>query len=476
MKQVVFILLLLPLFMHAQECDCTSSFNWLKETFETNDAGFPVVIKTKGTDTYQNFSDSIAQQTKQIQNHTECVKLLDEWTHFFRKGHVGVYYTHNPDKNRQAQGTEAPKPQPKIWPVDTTALFKKLKDRKPPYGICDVWYNNNYKMVVVPDTINAQRDYVGVLLWTNKPQWKAGQVKTEFSDSGSLVNYYMADHTLQKQSFSYSLKYLKTGNFHWTRSTEYVAPEDTAEFSIYMTEVPRIKQINNETVLMRIPSFNYKYKEKIDNLIAENQPLLDSTQNLIIDVRGNGGGADRSFKNITPFLYTQPMKFHNIEIRSTPMNIAAYKKWFSKSFLQRVFFGLALKRRLKKNMGEYVAMTQTKIRTIDNYDPKPYPENVYVIADEGCASSTEQFLLMAEQSSKTTIVGKTTFGAIDVSNVNTVMFPNNKYRLNYATSRSLRIPGRIIDDIGIAPDIIIPDTIQKYRWLRYIEKNLLTKH
>jgi hypothetical protein len=475
MRKIFLLFTMIPLIIHAQDCDCKSSFEWLKKTFEHNDAGYPMVIQQKGQRTYEKFSDSIAVLSKQINSHKACVELLDEWVHFFRKGHVGVYLINNSTKSDTANSVEAVNYDAETFAVDTVALFKQLKQRSMSFNLVGVWYDDSYSMAIVPDTISPQRDYVGVILSTKRPEWESGQVKVDFfdTDSGISANYYMADHSSRKFSVEYSLAELNIGAIKYHRSFEYIADEEKEELSIYRAKEPLIRRLNEQTLLLRIPSFRYENKKRIDEIIKNYDDSLLSTENLVIDVRGNGGGADASFNRILPYIYTNPFKSYSVEIRSTPLTYDAYKEWFSRNFFQRLGFALVVKRKLRKNMGGYVNLSSDTVKFRGSYAVRDYPKNVYVLVDGKCASTTEQFLLYAEQSSKVTIVGQTTFGAIDVSNVNPITFPNQKYGLSYACSRSLRMHYRIIDDIGMDPDIFIPDSIPKFQWLRYVEENIV---
>ena len=91
--------------------------------------------------------------------------------------------------------------------------------------------------------------------------------------------------------------------------------------------------------------------------------------------------------------------------------------------------------------------------TYSNFTRLPYPQKVVVLIDAGCASTTEQFLLEARQSSKVTLMGQNTSGTLDYSNwveSPLVCFP---YVLRYPTTRSRRIDvGQGIDNIGIKPN------------------------
>ncbi len=54
MRKVLVLLLVstISIKAYSQECDCTSTFEWLKSTFEQNDAGFEYYLKQKGEVNY----------------------------------------------------------------------------------------------------------------------------------------------------------------------------------------------------------------------------------------------------------------------------------------------------------------------------------------------------------------------------------------------------------------------------------------
>jgi len=81
-------------------------------------------------------------------------------------------------------------------------------------------------------------------------------------------------------------------------------------------------------------------------------------------------------------------------------------------------------------------------------------------------------LLAAKQSKKVKLFGRTTAGALDVSNLNVVKSPCEDYRLFYTLTKSLRIPHMSIDDKGIQPDYFIDNEIPEYEWINYVSKIL----
>ena len=84
-----------------------------------------------------------------------------------------------------------------------------------------------------------------------------------------------------------------------------------------------------------------------------------------------------------------------------------------------------------------------------------FPQLVGIIVDDYCASSCEQFVLSAKNSSKSIIFGTRTLGVLDYSNVVPEKLLTKGLKIRYPMTRSTRLPEQPIDNIGIAPDIKI---------------------
>ena len=74
----------------AQNCDCNSNFEWVKKTFEENDAGFQYIIDKKGETAYNIHNQLILEKIKTAKSLKECVYIMKEWSVFFRIGHFGI--------------------------------------------------------------------------------------------------------------------------------------------------------------------------------------------------------------------------------------------------------------------------------------------------------------------------------------------------------------------------------------------------
>jgi C-terminal processing protease CtpA/Prc len=140
----------------------------------------------------------------------------------------------------------------------------------------------------------------------------------------------------------------------------------------------------------------------------------------------------------------------------------------------------ALVEKMKENIGGIVIHPYHKGNDMVIRDTiYKYPKQVGVIINGRNASSAEQFILTAKNSSKVILFGtENTAGVLDYSNITPKELPSGEYSLWLPATRSRRLPENPIDNIGIAPDIYIPfePTLQLFDrlddWV-YFVKNYL---
>lgn len=221
--------------------------------------------------------------------------------------------------------------------------------------------------------------------------------------------------------------------------------------NIYFT----FKQIDSLTILFRIPNFAWTSKPIIDSLIRTNYELIRSTPNLIIDLRGNGGGIDYSYLELLPLIYTHPYESKGIGYWASKGNIEYFEKALKegniKSGKEEELKDLIYTLKTKPNT--FVSLRKNNIIQRDTvYE---FPQKVGIIVNDYCASSCEQFILAGKNSSKTTVFGTNTLGVLDYSNAAPVELPLKNIQLYYPMSRSFRLPEYPIDNVGIEPDIRI---------------------
>ena len=73
MKHLVLLVMIgLPILSQAQDCDCSSNFQWAKTIIEENDAGFAFTLENKGESAYEKHNEIFEEKVKSIKDLNEC--------------------------------------------------------------------------------------------------------------------------------------------------------------------------------------------------------------------------------------------------------------------------------------------------------------------------------------------------------------------------------------------------------------------
>ncbi|MEI7424333.1 MAG: S41 family peptidase [Prolixibacteraceae bacterium] len=222
-----------------------------------------------------------------------------------------------------------------------------------------------------------------------------------------------------------------------------------------------LKNIDDSTLLLSLPSFKGEYKLLIDNLISNNMHKIVSTPYLVIDLRGNGGGMDPAFYNILPFLYTNPYKLYGNDILASIENIRVFEvgeqrisstKTNGKPSQDAEWVSTLISK-MKKNIGKFILRSNDTEVKRDKVLRNP--RKVAILINRNCASSAEEFLLNARESQKVLLFGEPTSGTLDYSNVMIVPCPSMVFKFGYATTRSRRLPRFSVDRDKIQPNVYL---------------------
>ncbi|GAB4517734.1 MAG: hypothetical protein Tsb004_28120 [Allomuricauda sp.] len=482
MKRTILIaLFLLPLLSHAQNCDCESHFRWVKDTFEENDAGFTYALEQKGEYAYQVHNASFIKKIQDIQDADSCMATIRDWLTFFRIGHFYLG-TSNPRKTNS--NIKQPDREAIIkafrheekFNLDVD-VFKSSLSRKKTPDFEGIWFSAPYTVGIV----KSGDDHIGFIIEGDGTYWSKNQVKLRIKKDSSAV-YYMRDHSEQlfRSTKLLGKNYLQTGFVTFKRLLPTFEPDPKIErhMTSMLSKTPFVEMSDGHTAYLRIPSFDGTLKPVIDSVIRVNKDLILNHPNLIIDLRNNGGGSDRSYSEVLPILYTNPIRTIGTAYLSTPLNnnrmldfindpsygmTTAEKKWAKESY-----------EKLEEKRGQFVNLDSTTLE-LTRYDTiYPFPKKVGILINGNNGSTAEQFLLAAKQSQKVKLFGTTTAGVLDISNIHFVTSPCGDLTLGYSISKSMRIPYMAIDGKGIQPDYYIDSSIPDYQWIDFTQSILKT--
>ncbi|HNU87249.1 MAG TPA: S41 family peptidase [Ferruginibacter sp.] len=437
----LFLLLLLCSNAQAQTCDCEKEFLHIKQFMEHNYAGFGDKLKFIGKKEYDKKAGELQQFSKTAKEN--CLLIISRYLDIFKDNHIQVSSAFDATKYDSLYISNRPLVN---IPAEKIEALRRSTTHE---GIYNFNFDSVYTIAVYKDK-TPLHDYVGVLIDSKLPHWKRGMLKFE----GKLVNdslmkgiLYMRNH-MPKVDWFFLGKNSIGGD--WQR-------EGTKREKFVSNYQPvASKKLSGKTFYIKISNFNPSNYKLIDSLFKANQETLNSTPNLVLDLRDNGGGADFAYTPILPYISTGPVKTIGVDVLATEDNIAGWKKILGEEDIPEESKKSirAMIEKMENNKGRLVNIADDE--TDSAYKQQPYPQKVAVLINRGCASTTEQFLLHAMQSSKVILMGENTDGTLDYSNMRDASFSCMPYTLHYATTRSRRLDaGQGIDDTGIKPNRIL---------------------
>ena len=434
-------------------------FDFVTSKIRDNYAGWHTKVTADKRPQLDALTRRLRSQAAQATD-AELLALLREWIAFFDDRHVGIAPA------GAGAGAASKGDYPAVrWDDVTARLAALAKSREPLEGVWNI-QGDLYRLAVLRSPTNPDR-FEAVVLTTKSPSWKPGQIKAEFTRraDGKFDSLFRSgdhgEHRQVAELVAAGQAVAIPGWDTWVR--EWPPVPDLASLKRMLP--PReltLDRYSDDTLLLRIPDFNDTRAKPLRELIETHREQLTRTPNLIIDLRNNGGGSDFVYKPIVPYLYTRPIVTIGMEMRATRDNIALRQEVANRLRDEAPDQTRELEnqiRQMRARIGQYV-ITDPRQFEIETHDKVlPYPQRVAVLID-GAGSTGEQFLLLARQSRKVTLFGqRNSAGVLDFANVIGTLTPSGRYRLNWATSRSLRLPEDPVDPDGIPPDVTIPEAV-----------------
>ena len=459
MKKIALLLYLasIPALSFAQQaanpCNCTTQFAFVKHEMETNYAGFKDKVNPSTISAYSTITSKMLEKAKNADNQQHCYLAMKEWLAFFQDGHVQLYpadVNHNDTSgiNERIKNSE------------TLELSKaQLEGLKNAKGIEGIYVHNDsmYTIALLKNQTNY-RDYVAVIVDTKTPLWKAGQVKLELkkeNDSVCRTILYYRDHSWGVQRYWFNGQVLNGGE--WTKINAAKVNKNEPGPNPFTYNNVLAKKLSDSTLYIQIGSFSTANAAAIDSLFKASEALLKTTPNLIIDLRNNGGGADFAYTPILPYIYTGPIIGIGNDIWATPDNANRLLKYLEDPNFPEDEKNATkeLSNRMKQSAGNFIMNAEDDTMKMDKVEPNP--KRVAILINENCASTTEEFLLVAQQSKKVTLMGEHSYGELDYSNLLEAPSPCKEISLFYSSTKSRRINmGKGIDNTGIQPNVVLP--------------------
>jgi hypothetical protein len=448
---------------HAQDkCDCAKVLEQLIVKSETEYPGFK--DKAKDTLAYESFKKQMRESANGC-NRDDCITILKKYLEYFKDGHLVINKKGNSDGNPQAGAGG-------MVDVDIKS-FKKYLGRSRD-GMEGIWTSGGYKVGIK----KRAGGHDAFIISSQNASWKPKEIKFTLGADGKAT-YYWGNHAQTFDTYAFlkgSFIQIKEANVVFVK--EFPAPlltEESMAAEIDELEGFYLKPLSDRTMLFRISSFSQENTDRITKLIARNKLLLERHENLILDVRGNGGGTDYGIRPILPYLYTNPVRFLGGEYLVTRPLVDSLTNWADGA--DQVKDAEEIKqvrsdiRRMEGKIGEFVPYSSGDGFGFTRQESVfANPRNVVILADGRCGSTTEKLLYDARQSKKVKIFGTPTYGSLDYVLVYEFPLDCGDYALYMPTVRMMRLPDYRIDNIGIQPDVYMDKHIGD--WVQYAKEYL----
>lgn len=427
-------------------------------TIERNYAGWPT--KTDGQRKAE-LDQLTAQLRSRVAQGDEAAfrESLQRWLTWFDDGHLQLQWN---------AAANAPPWRTIRRPIDEGTARSRLKALgaavSPVEGLWTI--DDRYRLAVLRRD-RAARTFDAINLATTAETWSPGEVKavlTRQSDGSFALRYGAGDRT------EIALQGHLRGNGDvlevselglWRRVFDDPSRQRAAERR-WPGDTFAIERMDPATLYLRLPSFHASHLDTIRKLIADHTAELAATPQLVIDIRGNGGGSDFTYDPVLPYLYTRPIWRIGVELKVSADNArlrGETARDLESASPEAARLLASESARMRTATGTFIAR-EPQVEIVRLGDVRPNPARIAVLIDRA-GSSAENFILDARQSRKVVLMGQeNSAGVIDYGEMMGMPAPSGRFVLNWATTRSLRLPGDPVDPHGIAPDVLIPADVE----------------
>ncbi|HTU11239.1 MAG TPA: hypothetical protein VMG08_10125 [Allosphingosinicella sp.] len=214
---------------------------------------------------------------------------------------------------------------------------------------------------------------------------------------------------------------------------------------------PAFALLGERAALLSLPSFDPGHRAALDRLLETHAAAIQARDLLIVDLRGNVGGASTMIGALAPYYYAPSeeapsLSWADAYILSGPLNISVVEGMAAQQAgaEDRAFFADLLAR-LRAAPGRLVriapqpevqaalARNQQRLFAETIAPPRLFarPGRIAFLVDDQTVSAPEAALLSVRRSPKVTIFGRNTAGATDYQNVVMFTVGAGEWRFSY---------------------------------------------
>lgn len=475
--KTVFITLLIffghkPPLQAQNQCNCSESFEELYSYIEQEYPGWKHKVNPKTENAFAKLTVDTRKLVKNGDN-AMCTFAVQKWVAFFDDGHLQVIYNIPP--------AETLPESIRISEAATKGLYKKYNHS----SIEGIWTSEDesYKIAVIKAKNSIYSNaFQGIVLESKNINFKPGMVKFEIANNGTDVLYYFADLS----SGYHSLKRTEKNELMFSNRSNVFTRKKNGNSVSSITSTNNSSDFNykildSETVVVSIPTFLQDYDSTMVKFFDAVKPFISSHKNLIIDLRGNGGGGNPVWLPFQPYIYTNPIKFESQVAYLAPENSKFWlieEGWIDNIDTTTAFYKSEAIQKVLPRATENSKLIKSKMGSSDFVELEngiyeqdsiyKYPEKVAIIVDRSGASQTETVCIETKQSTKVTTYGEPTDGTVDYIIIRERNLSCNLFSLMLPIGHRPNLQENALDKTGFIPDILIPEDTPD--WIEFVRK------
>lgn len=436
---------------------CRQTLDSLDARLRRNYAGFLLEVSGARRDAHAVMVQRIGRRADTT-SLGACYPVLASYTEWYEDPHVFVLQSQTVDSAGRAQRIASLR-QVRVTEAEVRAdLARRTSGRDPLEGI---WYDGTLRVAVVRDPARGEGTFVAVVLQGDTASWPPGAVRAEFRRvradeyATRLFTRGFAEMTLTAHIHKRTMLRLSPGI--WGRAFP-LSPADTGLVDTVDVHRPRVS-VRQRSVVVSMPSHDGSQTRRLDSLMRAHAADIASRPLLIIDLRGNEGGGSMTSRALHPYVASGTQRATPFDSGAAVMLSSPHQVAYAKRFTgtDTTSFVRSLVARLEANPGQLVPLEET---------PSPStPDSslagnwrVVVMVDRGTVSAAEVLVLRALRSTRATVVGQPTQGALDYQSVQIVGLGTGytRWALGYPTiTAHADLPRRGMRGRGITPEVRI---------------------
>ncbi|WP_143960278.1 S41 family peptidase [Litoribacter populi] len=442
--------------LSAQSCSCEESLDALAVGVEQNYSLFRFKVTDQNREVYEAFTAVMKQQAGAASGFEECKQVLNTWLGFFRDGHMWL--------NFQEEAGEKVFERVALGEEDFKSSYLAAAGEQE--DLLGIWESGSYRVAIIAeaDPGGKNRDFIGVILGSENPDWQPGEVKFTLQKvygNDYKATFFMGDHSPKavesKLKHGGLLQFEGLNDWDKVWPGNRVAQKKQPEAMAY--EGFHFEILDGGIPYFRFPGFMPSSNESLRKVLEEYHGQLIKAPFMVMDVRKNSGGYDSVYHPLMPYILTGPIQMPNVYHYLSAYNKTQLGVGITEEEIDELEDeeDKALLRLFYSSMDTLLAFGGESY----TYSPDTIyanPVRVAILTSDKTISSGETFVLRAKKSSRVTVYGQNTAGIID--GFNGAELELGCMTLRYPLSvRALDVDTNPIDPYGIAPDVYLDKSV-----------------